>query len=335
MPPIPHVQPGEVIRSSFINTLIDQLNALSGGTTAPPSGVQVPDVFGRTLSQARSLITAPSVNLALGTTLDSSGTLVDPNAPGSATRLVIGQAPSAQVFVPVGSPVNLVIASSSGSTTPPPPPTITRTENLGGIAQSSFRVGETLVIFGNNFSLTTSQNSVSFDGTPAASVTSDPADPTRRLRVVVPTGIPGAPVNPPDPAKPGVVISVSVGGSAAATVAITVNPPSAVPQPTITNINPKAQFVNQNVTIAGTNYSSIQSRNLVRIGTTNPVNATVVSSTTTQIVFTVPDLPDLPGTSLSTIQKPIVVIVTDGTNPIGQAIWDPANPADRFTAIRP
>src|SRR5262249_28155126 len=109
MAQIPHVQPGEVIRSSFINNLIDQLNALSTGAPAP--GVSVPDVFGRTLSQARTLITQPSVNLALGTTLDAFGTAVDPNASASANRLVIGQAPAAGSLVPVGSPVNLVLAA--------------------------------------------------------------------------------------------------------------------------------------------------------------------------------------------------------------------------------
>src|SRR5437870_1551254 len=108
MAQIPHVQPGEVIRSSFINGLIDQINAL--GTGAPPAGVAVPNVLGRTLSQARTTITQPSVNLALGVTLDAQGILVDPNAPASANRIVIMQSPQAGVRLTPGSAVDLILA---------------------------------------------------------------------------------------------------------------------------------------------------------------------------------------------------------------------------------
>src|SRR5687767_4195360 len=107
MAQIPHVQPGEVIRSSVINELIDQVNAF-GGSTGPVSGVEVPELFGRTLTQARALLTQPSVNLALGTTIDTVGTMVDPNAPANATRIVLGQNPVAGTRRPVGSPVSLV-----------------------------------------------------------------------------------------------------------------------------------------------------------------------------------------------------------------------------------
>jgi hypothetical protein len=288
----------------------------AGGTTAVASGVAVPDVFGRTVSQARSLLTQPSVNLALGTAIDTFGAAVDPNTTAGAARLVIGQSPVAGTRVPVGSPVNLVIAAQ-GTVTPPPPPTITRTETATGTAATSFRVGDTIAIVGTNFNVVTSQNAVTFDGRAAASVTADAADPTRRLLVVVPTGIPSGPVNPGDPDKAGVVVSVSVAGSAAATTTITVRAPSGVPQPSITSFtNP--QFVGSAVTVIGQNFSTTAARNVVSLG---GVAATVTSATATQIVFTVPNFADLSMVSGSVKVVTIMLTVNDaGGTAIGTVL---------------
>jgi len=109
MAPISHVNPGEVIRASLINQLIDVAN---GGAAAPASGVAVPDVFGLQLAQARAILTQLSVNLTLGSVFDVFGTAINPSGVGSGGLLVLGQAPPAQTRVPVGSPVNLTVAGS-------------------------------------------------------------------------------------------------------------------------------------------------------------------------------------------------------------------------------
>lgn len=312
MAQIPHVQPGEVIRSSFINTLIDAINAGTGGGPAP-AGVLVPDVFGRTLSQAQSMLAQPSVNLALGTVLDAFGAVVDPNAAGSGLRFVLNASPSVGTRVPAGTAVHLMVAAvSTGPSTPAP--TIIRTETATSVVTSTFRVGDTVVIVGTGFSVVTGQNVVTFDGIPAA-VTADAANPTQRLLVNVPTGIPGGPVNPGDPSKPGVVLAVSTSGSTPATFSITVDPPSAVPVPNITNFTPSQQFVGSNVTINGSNFSNVVARNIVTLA---GVNAPVISATPAQVVFTVPNLPGLPAPSGSSLAVAITLTVNDASNnPIG------------------
>jgi hypothetical protein len=314
MSPIPNVQPGEVIRASLINQLIDAVN---GGISSPATGVAVPDLFGRTLDQARALLTQPTTNLALGTTLDPFGVVVDPNAAGSGSRFVLNQSPSATTRVPVGTPVNLVIAAVSPGS-PQPTPIVQRTETLTGTVTSTFRVGETLVIVGSGFNVATGLNTVTFDGQPAASIASDPANPTGRLRVVVPTGIPGGPVNPGDPAKPNVQLAVRNSGSTPAIFPITVDAPSGVPMPSITGFTPPQQFVGSNVTVNGANFSNVLARNVV---TLNGTAATVVTATPAQIVFTVPNLPGLGLPSGSSLSVPITVTVNDGGgNPIGSAV---------------
>jgi hypothetical protein len=319
MPPIPHVLPGEVIRASLINQLIDAANA---GTGPAPIGVPVPDLFGRTLDQARLLLTQPSTNLALGSALDVFGAVVDPSAPGSGSRFVLNQSPSTGTHVPIGSPVNVVVAALS-TVPPPPPPAITRTETVTGTVTSSFRVGESLVIVGSGFNIAAGLNTVTIGGQPVATVQPDPANPTQRLIVAVPTGIPGAPVNPTDPPLPNVQVAVRNQGSTPGTFTITVLPPSGVPLPDIIDFSPSQQFVGSNVTIGGANFSSVLARNIVTLASTPPTAAVLVSATTDQIVFTVPNLPGLGATSGSTLSVNIIVTVNDASsNPIGSDVSD-------------
>jgi hypothetical protein len=145
-----------------------------------------------------------------------------------------------------------------------------------------------MVIVGTNFSATASQNTVTLNNVPAT-VFSDPADPTRRLLVVVPTGIPGAPVNPGDADLLNVTVRVQTPAATPATTTITITAPVAG-QPTISSVTPATQFEGSNITIAGANFAAT-TQVLIR-GTA----ASIVSRTLTEVVATVPNFPDiLPG----------------------------------------
>lgn len=290
------VQPGDIISSELINAILAQLQSLGTGATA---GTQsVPNLIGTRLVDARSVLAEPSLKLSLGFVIDVAGASIDPFAAANVATIVLNQSPPAQARVAPSTSVNLVVTQAS--TTPPPPaPTITGTETPTGTATTRFAVNATMIIVGTNFSATSSQNLVTFDGTPATTVTVDPNDPTRRLQVVVPTGIPEAPVEPGDPDRAGVVVRVQTAGSAAATTTVTVAAP--VPeQPTIVSISPSTQFEGEDITIVGTNYAeSVQV--LIR-----SVQATVVSRTPTQLVATVPQFSDI----LSGALVPVSVTVS-------------------------
>ncbi|HEX2076799.1 MAG TPA: IPT/TIG domain-containing protein [Longimicrobium sp.] len=328
MAPIPHVQPGDLIRATDMNALIDIVNALEPG---PQTGATVPNLVGRTLGQALALLNQQGSSLAPGFAIDVFGAVVSPATPGSLTRLVIMQSPSVGARVSLGTTVDMIIAgqgAGGGNPQPPPAPTITRTETATGTPTTTFRVGDTMAIVGTNFSVVAAQNTVTFDGVPAASVSSDPSDPSRRLLVGVPNNIPDAPADPDDPSKSGVVVAVSTGG-ASVTTTITVAAPPGEPQPQISGFTPTAQFVGSNVTINGANFSTNPSRNIVRFGTTNA--QAIVSATATQIVATVPNFSDLPVTSGATKLAQISVTVTNESG--GEIGTDVAE--GNFTAVRP
>ena len=285
------VRAGDIISSELMNAILQQLAAL--GTPETGGGSQVvPNVFGMFLADARNVILQPARQLAMGFVFDTGGASVDPGAAANAHLIVLNQSPPADTRTQPNTPVNLVVSASSsgGGSTGNPAPTITRTETPSGTASTAFAVLAPMAIVGTNFSATASDNVVRFDGTVASSVANDPADPTRRLIVVVPSGIPGAPVNPGDPAKANVQLGVSTLGSAPVTTAITVNPPVAN-SPSITSVTPSTQFEKLNITIAGTNFTPT-AQVLIR-----GVTATLVGTpTATSITATVPDFGDiLPG----------------------------------------
>ena len=188
---------------------------------------------------------------------------------------------------------------SGGGGTPAGSPTITRAETASGTTATSFPVNATMVLVGTHFRADTAQNAVRLDGT-LATATSDSADPTRRLFVIVPTGIPGAPVTSGDSQKMGVVVTLQTPVGVPATTTITVNP-SLSAQAKISTLSPGTQYEKSDITIEGVNFSA-SAQVLVR-----DVAATVVSSSATQIVVTVPDFADiLPGSPVSASVKIIV-----------------------------
>lgn len=301
------VRPGDVITSELMNAILEALFQLKGGI----GGTQiVPNLFGATLLNARGSILQPGRQLQLGLVVDVSGAAIDPMATVNNALIVLNQNPGADARVDPGTPVNLLVsrASNGGSSPPVNPPTIARTESAGGTVSTSFAVGATVAIVGTGFSATASQNTVTFNDRPAASVANDPADPTRRLLAVVPTQISGAPVNPGDAALNGVVLRVNTQGAGQVQTSITVTAP--VPsQPTISQINPLIQDEGANITITGTNFTS---NTQVRIRNTT---ATIVGTpTATTIVATVPQFADiLVGTPVASA---VVVSVPASPSPL-------------------
>lgn len=176
-----------------------------------------------------------------------------------------------------------------GATPPGQPSTIMRLETLSGTAATRFAVGAPMAIVSTGFSADSAQNLVTFNDTPAMRM-GDPSDPTRRLLVVVPTGIPCAPRSPGEPAQDGVVLKVQspLGGTAYA--AITVTAPVTI-APRITAVAPLTQTETGNITITGLNFTPDATVSIR--GMAAPV---VGTPTATEIVARVPDFGDiLPG----------------------------------------
>ena len=293
------VRPGDIISSDLLNAILEELAELRG--TAVGGTQVVPNVFGMFLIDARATISQPSRQLALGFTLDVNGAAVDPLVPANQNLLVLNQSPAADARVVPGTPVNLVVAASGASApAPAPAPTITGTRTPGDVATSTFPVGATMVIVGTNFSAIASQNTVRFPGSITAPSTPDPMDPTRRLQVVIPTGIPGAPVNTGDPPLINAIVSVQrTGNTATPTATITINPPLAA-QPTVTAVAPLTQFEGLPITITGTNFTST-TQVFIRGS-----SATVTASSATSLTVTVPNTD---ATSGPPVGAPIRVVV--------------------------
>ena len=248
------VHPGDVISSDLMNAILAKLATLGGGVV----GSQVvPNVFGLFLVDAIAVIQQPSRQLRLGFVFDVNGAAVDPLAPANQNLVVLNQNPAGDSRTDPNAPVNLVVAASGTSSAPPAPaPTVTGTQTPGGVATSSFAAGSTLVIVGTNFSAIASRNSVTFNGVPATSIVPLPADPTRRLQVVIPPGIPGAPTAPGNPPLANVSVTVRVAGNAAApSTPITITAPVAA-QHTIAAVAPGSQFEGLQVVITGTNFTN-------------------------------------------------------------------------------
>jgi hypothetical protein len=308
------VQSGELISAELMNAILGELARL-GGSVVPSGSQVVPNLFGTFLGDARVTILQPARQLQLGFTFDVSGAAVDPLAAANFKLIVLNQSPAAEARVAPQTPVNLVVSRSgvgSGSGPGPGPglpPTITRTETAVGVATTSFAVNGSMVIVGANFSATASENTVTFDGTPATA-TPDPGDPMRRLSVLVPVGIPNAPVNSGDAAKVGVVVSVQTLVGSPATTTITVTAPVAG-TPTIASLSAASPFEGDDLTITGTNLVAT-AQVLIR-----GVTAVVVSrNPPTTITVTVPQFADiLPGPPVNAslvVHVPAVGDVTFG-----------------------
>lgn len=129
-------------------------------------------------------------------------------------------------------------------------------------------VGTVVTIWGNGFSTTPANNTVTFNGT-GATVSAATA---RKLTVTVPSG-----------ATTG-LIGVTVGGSSTQSASnFTVTTGGGAP--TITGFSPGASAAGTSITISGTNFETTPSKNVLNF---NLTSASATASTATSITATVP-----------------------------------------------
>lgn len=293
---VDNIRPGDVISSDLMTRIIAILNAhdalLGGGS----EGLVVPNLFGRSITDARVMLQLQQ--LTLGTVVDVFGTIVNSQAVASASLIVLNQVPVAGAGTILGAAVSLVVSAQSGGGVPTPVPI-----QINQIVQASARAGETIEIRGSGFAGVTS--AVTFGGISGSVLgTSN----LTRLFVLVPQGIPGAPTTPTAPSLAGVAVRITNPGGAFATGSITIAPPLASPL-TISAIT--AAVVSDPVTITGTGFSTAVSQNVVNFG---GVNAGVPSAaSTTQLTVTVPTgIPGLVSAGDSTTVNVHVTRSTDG-----------------------
>lgn len=133
---------------------------------------------------------------------------------------------------------------------------------------NSGAVNTGVTIYGTGFSTTPSQNTITFNGTPATIITST----ATQIVTSVPAG-----------ANTGLIGVVTPAGSATSGMPFTVA--AAVSAPTIANITPTIGGAGTPVVITGTNFDSVSTNNEVRF---NPTYATVTNSTATNITVSTP-----------------------------------------------
>jgi len=144
--------------------------------------------------------------------------------------------------------------------------TVLAPQTITSFAPSSGMIGATVTISGTDFSTTTTDNVVKFNGVTATVTTAT----STALTVTVPTG-----------ATTG-KISVTING----TNAVSSSDFSVIIPPTITSFAPTSGVVGSTITITGTNFSTTSiADNIVKI---NGTLATVTAATATTLTITVP-----------------------------------------------
>jgi len=285
------VERGGLIEADLMNLIIDKLVILSdtvsslGGSTG---NVTVPNLFGRTLSSAQSLITEPQIKLRLGNTIDAFGAALNPNLPETRTKIVIGQVPASGVRVPVNSSVDLLLSaqpSTNGNGT-----TTSTVPKITGFNPTKTPVGEKVTIFGENFEVDLAKNKVFFDDTPTA------APPEKGGTTELLVRVPSISSPPAAGTEKKVNVRVELPEGKVATGETTLLPALGGEPPELISIrgsDPDVLTVGEIATITGKNFSEKLQENTVIFGTITAGVETSGNSTTTLRVR-VPDLPGLP-----------------------------------------
>ena len=302
MPTTTQVTPGDLITAELMNEILsrlashDVLIGQMGG--AGSTTVVVPTVYGRTLTDARTILVAPSQQLGVGTLIDTDGNFVNPNAQGAGLRMVVGQTPQPGTRVAPQSSVDLLIAAvaGSGGSNQPSSPSISQ------ITPGSQAVNGTVTIFGSNFAPLHTANNVRFNGVSGTVLAAN--SNTQQLSVVIPSGVPNAPSTPGMPALANVQVSVTTSagtGTAPNPITITAPVPST---PTISEALPQPAVVGNPLVITGTNFGSSPAQITVTIG---GVAAAVTGVTTSTINVTVPMISGLNNIPSTRSNVPLVV----------------------------
>lgn len=320
------VQPGDIISSEFMNALLNEVESLREKLDElmknVPGTVIVPNVFGRTLLEARTIITSPG-QLGLGSVLNVAGKLIDPLATENRTLLVLFQLPTVGERVVAGTSVNLVVSSTEAGTGPgpSPDPVITELRLPDETPATRFAVGTGMIIMGINFDVVSSNNEVTFAGQ-TATVTPSAFEPTRRIHVVVPTGIPGAPTASGQADLTGVTIVVRNTVTARqTTTTCTIAAPPEIAPPHISSIPAGPHLVGSPVTITGTGFSAVAAENNVFFDGTPaavPTTASEISLTVT-VPSGIPGLGSI-GDPPKTVQVTLTVNEIDADAPFPTSV---------------
>lgn len=282
--PLTEVEPGDLITSALWNSLhgkiIDletKVNQLAGNIGT--GTITVPEVFGRTLKQAKAILSVPALQLSIGFVIDAFGQPVDISLPASDTLIVIGQMPATGVKVGAGSSVSLAVSAQGSGGAQPKLPKIT------GATPSPVAAGTEITIGGENFSSTPGENTISFDGVTATVNSSTPTT----IKAVVPKTMPNGPNKVGDPTNNNVKIVLVVNGNETEGKCSVSAPISDAPSPKIDTITPNPAVFTADMTIVGSGFTTNAQDHRVTFGG-KPVDGVVPKAATlTTLTVTLPE----------------------------------------------
>jgi hypothetical protein len=271
---------GELIKSDWVNSLLEKLGELNAkviqlSAGIPAGTVTVPNVFGKTLFQARQILTLPSLKLTLGNVLDSNGASINAQSPGSFSLNVLGQYPVPGAKATPGSAVNLLVAGKAESAPSPPSkaPTIT------GFSDDKTPIGELVDIVGTNFALDKDDNDVTFKNIPAQVLTGTNLELTVRV-----PNIPGLPESGGNGVAVVVKVKTASGEDTANHLILPALGEGEPPSITLPLI-PKTPAVNAKLTINGANFAAKAEHNIIHFDTIKvPAASSINNSQLTVIV---------------------------------------------------
>jgi hypothetical protein len=177
------VNPGDLITADLINTIMEELNMV-----AAPGKVRVPKLFGYSLSQAKSILTAPSVGLVTGVIIATDGQRIYPENRDALEMPVLNQVPVPGEVATVGSSVDILIAAQVSEDDIP---TVPEHSVTGMNPPDGARANQRVIVIGENFQEPYHRNTVYFDE--LYGTTPKLGSSTTGLIVDVPPNIPGLP----------------------------------------------------------------------------------------------------------------------------------------------